>query len=41
MKEYMIEIIRSNWYYKEGSLESKTEEEIKEIFESLLDWIEE
>lgn len=40
MKAYMIEIIRSHWYYEDGVLESKSESEVKEIFESLIDWVE-
>lgn len=40
MKAYMIEIIRNHWYYEDGVLESKSESEVKEIFDSLIDWLE-
>lgn len=39
-KEYMISIIRSHQYYKAGTIERMTEKQVKDIFEELLDWIE-
>ena len=39
MKEMMINLIRQHWYYEAGTLESMTEEEVREIYESLIDWI--
>lgn len=39
MKEYMIGIIRQHQFYKEGVLEAMSEEEVRDIYESLLDWI--
>ena len=39
MKEYMIRIIRQYWYYEDGKLEAMTEEEVREIYENLIDWI--
>lgn len=39
MKEYMIGFIRSYWHYKDGELESMTEEEVKEIYDRLIDWL--
>ena len=38
-KESMITIIRQHQYYEDGSLEGMTEEEVRDIFETLLDWI--
>lgn len=39
MKEYMIEVIRQHQYYTDGILEAMTEEQVREIFEALLDWM--
>ena len=39
MKEYMIGIIRAHQYYDEGVLEAKSEEEIREIYEIIIDWL--
>ena len=39
--EYMIKIIKEHWYYEEEALENMTEDEVRDIFEALLDWIEE
>lgn len=39
-KGFMIALIRRHWYYAEGSLEKMSEPEVREIFESLLDWLE-
>ena len=39
MKEYMIGIIRQHQFYNEGVLEAMSEEEVRDIYESLLDWI--
>ena len=41
MKEYMIGIIRNHWWYEDGKLESMNINEVRDIFERLLDWIEE
>lgn len=39
--EYMIKIIRQHWFFEEGCLEKMNEDEVRSIFERLLDWIEE
>lgn len=39
MKEYMIGVIKQHWFYDEGHLESLTEEDVREIYEYLIDWI--
>lgn len=41
MMEYMIGIIKQHWFYEDGELESMPESEIRDIYEALLDWIEE
>lgn len=38
-KEYMISIIRQHQYYADGALENMTEEQVKEIFETIIDWL--
>lgn len=40
-REYMIKTIRKHWYFKEGELESLPESALKDVYEQLLDWIEE
>ena len=40
MKEYMISIIRAHQYYEAGTLEAMNEENVREIYESIIDWIE-
>lgn len=40
-KGFMICIIRRHWHYEDGVLEKMSDEEVREIFERLLDWIEE
>lgn len=40
-KELMINTIRAHQYYEEGVLEAKSEAEVKDIYEALLDWMEE
>jgi len=40
-RELKIQIIRQWQYYKPGRLESMPDEEIDEIYERLLDWMEE
>lgn len=40
-REQKIQIIRQWQYYKQGRLESMSDEEIDEIYERLLDWMEE
>lgn len=37
--EYMVKIIREYQYYEVGVLESMSEEELREVFERLLDWL--
>ena len=39
MREYMIGIIKQHWYYREGELEAMTEQQVREIYERLIDWI--
>ena len=39
MKQIMIEVIRQHQYYKAGALEAMSEDEIRDIYEGLLDWI--
>ena len=39
MKQLMIDVIRSHQYYEAGLLESLTEDEVRNIYESLIDWI--
>lgn len=41
IKQYMIDIIRMHLYYEEGKLESMTEEEVREIYNDVIDWLEE
>lgn len=38
-KAYMIKTIREHWFYIDGELEAKSESEVKEIYERLIDWI--
>lgn len=38
--EYMIGFIRRYWFYEDGNLENMTEDEVREIYERLIDWIE-
>lgn len=39
MKEIMIKLIKVYQYYEDGVLESLTEAEVRELYESLIDWI--
>jgi len=39
MKQYMIGKIRDYWFYEQGALESMSDEEVKEIYERLIDWL--
>lgn len=39
IKQYMISIIRAHQYYAEGVLESMSEEQVREIYENLIDWL--
>lgn len=39
MKKYMIETIRNHWFYEAGSLEAMSEDEVREIYERLIDWL--
>lgn len=41
MKDYMISIIKVHQYYEEGTLEAMTEEEVREIYNDVIDWLEE
>lgn len=38
--DYMIGIIRQHQYYGAGALERMTEEQVRGIYEAILDWIE-
>ena len=37
--DYMINIIREHQHYEDGVLEAMSEDEVREIFEALLDWL--
>ena len=37
--DYMIGIIRQHQYYGAGVLEDMTEEQVRGIYEAILDWI--
>lgn len=39
MKEYMIGIIRQHQWYEAGTLEQMAEEEVRDIYEMVVDWI--
>lgn len=39
VREIMIDVIRAYQYYEDGVLESLTDEELKDAYESLMDWI--
>lgn len=39
MKEYMIDTIYRYLYYEDGILENMTEEEVRQVYENLIDWI--
>lgn len=39
MKEYMIDTIYRYLYYEDGTLENMTEEEVRQVYENLIDWI--
>ena len=39
IRECMIDTIKAYQYYEGGVLESLTDEELKDVYESLLDWI--
>ena len=36
---YLIDFIREHQYYRDGALEQMSENELKEIYENLIDWI--
>lgn len=38
-KEFMIDFIRHYQYYADGVLENMTEQQVKEIYDSIIDWI--
>lgn len=38
-KDLLIEVIRKHQYYEAGSLESMSFQEVRKIYESLMDWI--
>lgn len=38
-KEMAIEAIRRHWYYEPGELEAMPEEKIREIWNSLCEWL--
>ena len=37
--KYMIQLIKQHWYYEDGVLESMSEDEIRDIYERLIDWL--
>ena len=39
IKQMMIDLIRQHLYYEKNVLEDMTEEEVREIYESLIDFI--
>ena len=39
LKQIMIDLIRKHLYYADGSLESMTEEQVREIYERVVDWL--
>lgn len=39
MKQLMIDVIRAHQYYEAGLLEGLSEDEVRNIYESLIDWI--
>ena len=38
-RDYMIQTIRSHQYYEDGKLESMSDEELRDIYECLINWI--
>lgn len=38
-REYMIKFIRNHQYYADGALETLDEDELRDIYERLIDWI--
>lgn len=40
MKEYMIGIVRQYQHYEAGTLEAMSEEEVREIYDMVIDWLE-
>lgn len=40
MKQHMISVIRAHQYYKEGTLEAMSTEQVREIYETIIDWVE-
>ena len=39
-REYAIKVIRDYLYYRDGELEAMTDEELREVYEKLIDWLE-
>lgn len=39
IKEFMIYFIRQYQYYADGVLENMTEQQVKEIYDIIIDWI--
>lgn len=37
---YMIETIKEHWYFDEGILEAMDDGSIRDIYEELIDWLE-
>jgi hypothetical protein len=37
--EFMIDFIKNYQYYADGVLENMTEQQVKEIYDSIIDWI--
>lgn len=39
MKKIMINLIRQYQYYEAGALENMTEEQVKEIYDIIIEWL--
>lgn len=37
--KFMVHLIRAYWWYEAGKLEAMTEDEVRDIYNRLLDWI--
>lgn len=40
MKQYMVNVIRAHQYYEDGALEAMSTEQVREIYETIIDWLE-
>lgn len=38
--KFMIHLIRAYWWYEDGRLEAMSEDEVRVIYNGLIDWIE-